>query len=100
MKKEWKKKNLPASFVVFDILSLKGESLMIRPLSARKEILREVVTSGEQVVLADSFAEKGTAYFQAALKMGMEGVMAYSSEVEVRRGPSFSTAHSSRALRG
>ncbi|HNX40399.1 MAG TPA: non-homologous end-joining DNA ligase [Methanothrix sp.] len=86
LKIEYLSKNLPASFVVFDILSLRGESLMGLPLSARKEILREVVSSGEQVVLVDSFPEKGTAYFQAALKMGIEGVMAKRLESTYQPG--------------
>ncbi len=70
---------MPASYVVFDILSLDGESLMHLPLKERKRILfRELeadLEDSETVTLIDSFPEKGEDYFQAALKMGIEGVV-------------------------
>ena len=69
---------MPASYVVFDILSLDGESLMHLPLKERKRILfRELeadLKDSETVTLIDSFSEKGEDYFQAALKMGIEAV--------------------------
>ena len=70
---------MPASYVVFDILHLNGESLMHLPLKERKRILfRELqkdLEDSETVTLIDSFPEKGEDYFQAALKMGIEGVV-------------------------
>jgi ATP-dependent DNA ligase len=64
--------------MVFDILYA-GECLMDRPLLERKSILREELTEGERVSIMDDVAEKGEAYYQAALKMGLEGVMAKRS---------------------
>ena len=70
---------MPASYVIFDILSLDKESLMHLPLKERKRILfRELeadLEDSETVTLIDSFPEKGEDYFQAALKMGIEGVV-------------------------
>jgi len=70
---------MPASYVVFDILHLNGESLIHLPLKERKRILfRELeadLEDSETVTLIDSFPEKGEDYFQAALKMGIEGVV-------------------------
>ncbi|MFZ3135310.1 MAG: non-homologous end-joining DNA ligase [Methanothrix sp.] len=70
---------MPASYVVFDILSLDGESLIHLPLKERKRILfRELeaeLKDSETLTLIDSFPEKGEDYFQAALKMGIEGVV-------------------------
>jgi DNA ligase D-like protein (predicted ligase) len=66
----------PASFVVFDILFAQGNSVMNRPLIERKQILSKVLVESEQVTLIDYFPEKGKDYFQAALKVGIEGVMA------------------------
>ena len=70
---------MPASYVIFDILSLDKESLMHLPLKERKRILfRELeadLKDSETVTLIDSFPEKGEDYFQAALKMGIEGVV-------------------------
>ncbi len=76
LKIEYLSKALPASYMVFDILYADGESVMDRPLGERKRILREVLQEGEAVTMADSFPEKGEDYFRAALKMGIEGVMA------------------------
>ena len=67
---------LPASYVVFDILYAKEKSIMDLPLLQRKRILHEVLQESETVTIADSFPEKGEDYFQAALKMGIEGVVA------------------------
>lgn len=67
---------LPASYVVFDILCAKERSVMHLPLRERKRILREELQESEIVTIADSFPEKGEDYFQAALKMGIEGIVA------------------------
>ncbi len=73
---EYLSKALGASYMVFDILYAKGESVMDRPLGERKRILRKVLQENDAVTIADSFPEKGEDYFQAALKMGIEGVVA------------------------
>lgn len=67
---------LPASYVVFDILYAKERSVMDLPLRERKRILREELQESEIVTIADFFPEKGEDYFQAALKMGIEGIVA------------------------
>ena len=72
-------RTMPASYVIFDILHLNGESLIHLPLKERKEILfRELeadLEDSEALTLIDSFPERGEDYFQAALKMGIEGVV-------------------------
>jgi len=67
---------LPASYIVFDVLYARGEPVMDKTLRQRREILREVLKENEIVIPTDQFPEKGEEYFQAALKMGIEGVMA------------------------
>ncbi|MDQ1261836.1 MAG: ligase 1 [Euryarchaeota archaeon] len=76
MRIEYLARTLPASYVVFDILYAKERSVMDLPLRERKQILREELQESEAVIIADSFQEKGEDYFQAALKMGIEGVVA------------------------
>lgn len=69
---------VPVSYIVFDLLCLKGENLMHLPLGERKRILKEELGDTEEneiVTIVDSFPEKGEDYFQAALKMGIEGVV-------------------------
>ena len=69
-------RSMPASYVVFDIIYAKENSVMNLPLRERKRILREGLQESEFVTIADSFPEKGEDYFQAALKMGIEGIVA------------------------
>ena len=76
MKIEYLSRAMPVSYVVFDILYANGKSVMDRPLRERKEILHEELQESEIVSIVDSFPEKGEDYFQAALKMGIEGVVA------------------------
>jgi len=73
---EYLSKSTPASYVVFDILYSKGENVMAMPLSERKLILKETLQENDSITLADYFPEKGEDYFKAALKLGIEGVMA------------------------
>ncbi|MDD2834734.1 MAG: non-homologous end-joining DNA ligase [Methanothrix sp.] len=76
MRIEYLASALPASFVVFDILYAEERSVMDLPLRQRKRILNEELQESEMVAIADSFPEKGEDYFQAALKIGIEGVVA------------------------
>ena len=73
---EYLSKATPASYVVFDILYFKGKNVMAMPLSERKAVLKETLQESDGVTLADYFPEKGEDYFQAASKLGIEGVMA------------------------
>ncbi|MDD1750910.1 MAG: non-homologous end-joining DNA ligase [Methanothrix sp.] len=67
---------MPASYVVFDILYAQERSIMDLPLRKRKNILQEELQESEFVTIIDSFPEKGQDYFQAALKIGIEGIVA------------------------
>jgi DNA ligase D-like protein (predicted ligase) len=76
MRIEYLSSALPANYVVFDILYAKGKSVMGLPLWQRKSLLPEEIQESEAVAISDSFEEKGEDYFHAALKMGIEGVVA------------------------
>lgn len=76
LKIEYLSKTTPASYVVFDILYFKGENVMAMPLHERKAILKEMLQESDGITLVDYFPEKGEDYFKAALKLGIEGVMA------------------------
>jgi DNA ligase D-like protein (predicted ligase)/DNA ligase D-like protein (predicted 3'-phosphoesterase) len=66
----------PATYVVFDILERDGEPLVDMPLEDRKRVLEESLREGEHVLLSDFVDGKGEAYFQAALRKGLEGLIA------------------------
>lgn len=86
MKIEYLSHAMPVSYIVFDILYARGKSVMDRPLRERKAILQEVLEEGDIVSIADSFPERGEDYFQAALKMGIEGVVAKRLDSQYRPG--------------
>jgi ATP-dependent DNA ligase len=69
-------KDLPASYMVFDILYLGQESLMDRPLVDRRAILKAELQESDVVTIIDYLPEDGKAYFKAALERGPEGIMA------------------------
>ena len=69
-------KVLPSSYVVFDALYARGRNVMSRPLGERKEILKDLVQETDLISVIDYFPDQGERYYQAALRMGIEGVMA------------------------
>src|ERR1700710_1095891 len=60
---------------VFDLLELDGESLCERPLSERRELLREVVSEGDEVHISNWF-DDGAGLLELARAHGLEGVVA------------------------
>jgi DNA ligase D-like protein (predicted ligase) len=65
-----------ASYIVFDIISSDGRSMIGDPLSDRKRALLERLKEKDCVSIIDFFSENGEAYYKAAVKMGLEGIMA------------------------
>ncbi|HTY82089.1 MAG TPA: DNA ligase D [Dehalococcoidales bacterium] len=66
----------PLVYYVFDILYLDGYDLRGAELRHRKEILNNVFRPADQVRLIDYFENDGETLFKAAVKNGLEGVMA------------------------
>jgi len=63
-------------YYVFDILYLDGYDLMRVLLSTRKEVLRSVLVLTEDVRLVEHFEKDGQTVYEAAIKNGLEGVVA------------------------
>jgi bifunctional non-homologous end joining protein LigD len=70
--------SLPVAFVVFDLLYLRGESIMAKPLVGRRCRLEEIVNDfkGAPVALSEALLTQGRDLFDAAMKLGQEGIMA------------------------
>ena len=66
----------PAHFIAFDLLYIKGRSVMKEPLLERKNQLQQVLDPTELVQLCEFEEEEGTALFQATCDLGLEGIMA------------------------
>jgi len=71
-------REVPVSYVVFDVLYRRGESLMELPLSERTEVLGEVLGAVEEPRLARSegIVGEGIALYREAEQRELEGVMA------------------------
>jgi bifunctional non-homologous end joining protein LigD len=66
----------PLVYYVFDILYLDGFDLRGAVLRYRKELLKKVFSPGQQVRLIEYFEKDGETVYKAAVKNGLEGVVA------------------------
>jgi DNA ligase D-like protein (predicted ligase) len=75
---ELARQRLPALFIAFDLLYLRGHSLLEQPLLARREQLSRLVEnlSDSHVAHSDFILKFGRRYFEAVERRGLEGIMA------------------------
>jgi len=69
-------RGFPLVYYVFDILYLDGYDLRGAALRYRKELLKRVLSPGERIRLIDYFEKDGETVYKAAVKNGLEGVVA------------------------
>ena len=64
-------------FYVFDLVWYDGKSLMDLPLIERQAVLKEILpTDDDRIRVSKVFNAKGTEFFHAAERMGLEGIIA------------------------
>ena len=73
---ELSSKNLPVSFVTFDILYLGNNQINDKPLSERKQLLNNNVVENESLAISRFINEKGTNFYNIAKQQNLEGVVA------------------------
>ncbi|HJX23418.1 MAG TPA: non-homologous end-joining DNA ligase, partial [Candidatus Bathyarchaeia archaeon] len=76
----------PATYIIFDILEKDGRPLIDLPLIERKRILKEAVREGNNVVVSLFVENKGEEYYEAAMKKGVEGIVAKRMESSYQPG--------------
>ena len=69
------RRQVPVSYMVFDLLFVDGESLLDRPLSERLQRLDEVLVTGGSISRSEGVTEAGSALYRMARDHGMEGVI-------------------------
>lgn len=79
-------KQVPVTYVVFDLLHLDGRSLLGEPYSRRRELLERLELTGTHWTLSPRFDEDGDAVVRAAAQQGLEGVVAKRSGSPYRDG--------------
>ena len=67
-------------FYVFDLLWINGKNLMQIPLSERRNILKQIIPENSIIRFSENFEVSGLEFFEAAKKMGLEGIMAKKSD--------------------
>jgi bifunctional non-homologous end joining protein LigD len=73
-------------YYLFDILYLDGYDLRHASLSTRKGLLDGIIGQSEQIRVVPYFEEDGKKVYKAAIKNGMEGVVAKRAESEYESG--------------
>ena len=66
----------PFVYEIFDLLFVDGRSLLDEPLEDRRRLLGEILRPDPRVRLSEDIAGEGTAFFEAARKRSLEGIMA------------------------
>ncbi len=70
----------PLCYYVFDVLSINGHSTYELPLTERKKLLKKIIPKNAVIKYADHIEEHGKAFFEAAKKKDMEGIMAKKAD--------------------
>lgn len=73
---EYMARKSPATYIVFDILEESGKSLIDLPLIERKNVLTQTLKEGKHVILSMYVEDEGEAYYEEAVKRGVEGTVA------------------------
>jgi bifunctional non-homologous end joining protein LigD len=72
---QWAAREVPVTFVAFDLLHLDGEDLCVRPLAERKRLLDELHLVGPAWG-TNAWYTDGETLFQVCVDLGHEGVVA------------------------
>jgi bifunctional non-homologous end joining protein LigD len=73
-------------YYVFDILYKDGRDLTQLALSQRQEILKDVLPQDRHLRLSEHVKKEGVAFFNAAKKKGLEGIVAKQAESRYQAG--------------
>jgi len=83
---EYLAKKSPATYVVFDILEKQRTPLTNLPLIERKKMLADSVKEGKHAVLSVFVEDVGKEYYEAAVKRGVEGIVAKRKDSSYESG--------------
>ncbi len=78
---------VPVRYLVFDVLQAGDYDLTRLPLTARKELLGEIVRGGGWVRVLDHIEDSGRALYDFCLEQGLEGVVAKRGASKYMEGP-------------
>jgi bifunctional non-homologous end joining protein LigD len=64
-----------ASLVAFDLLRLEGDGLRLRPIQARREALKRLLSGVNGILFSEALAAEGAVMFAKACELGLEGIV-------------------------
>jgi len=70
----------PAVFIAFDVLYSNGKPVMGLPLAERKDVLKDMVLPGDDILLSRYVLGDGVDFYHACVKEGLEGAVAKNLE--------------------
>ena len=73
-------------YSVFDLLFLDGRDLHRESLRVRRQLLSDILTDLPNVILSEAVENRGVEFFRAAVKHGLEGIIAKNGESPYREG--------------
>jgi len=74
-------------FYTFDLLWLQGKDLTDLPLTERRSILRSLIPEADEVIrFSENFDGQGVEVFEAAMSLGLEGIIAKKNDSTYRPG--------------
>lgn len=76
----------PATYVVYDLLYMRGKSLMKEPLQRRRPKVYQSIASTGRIYVVEPVADDGLAFFEAAKENGLGGVVAKRFDSPYRAG--------------
>jgi bifunctional non-homologous end joining protein LigD len=76
LKIEIRSRQLPATYVAFDLLYLNDRNYLEAPLIERKQAMRAILPDSDLVLESQYIEAQGQAFFREAVAQGLEGVMA------------------------
>src|SRR5438094_8958575 len=77
----------PATYVVYDLLYMRGKSFMKEPLVHRRPKVYQSIASTGRIYGVEPVAKDGLAFFEAAKENGLGGVVAKRFDSPYRAGP-------------
>ncbi len=76
----------PVTYVVYDLLYMRGKSYMKEPLVRRRPRVFQAIPSAGRIYVVEPVAEDGLAFFDAAKENGLGGVVAKRFDSPYRAG--------------
>ena len=76
----------PVTYVVYDLLYLRGRPLLKEPLARRRAKLVEAIRSSGRIYVVEPVARDGMAFYDAARETGLEGMVAKRLDSPYRAG--------------